>query len=365
MKVVVLHPPLYPVNYDFYNHLGNLVDLMVVQFGEYPSDHVNWTSESLNYRRKSFSLVIIGKGSDSFRNQLYLSFLTYIRNFKPDVVLSIAFWIPSILIALLKETLRCKFIILTNAISATEKDTSYLRKVLRQITLRKTDCVISASNLSTDFLNSIANNLSITLSKQTIDINQWQKDIDSLPDKNQLRETLNLPRDKFIFLGVGNFSYKKNWMFAISLLEKKNDSILVLIGDGAEKDKYIAYIKENNLGDKVILVPVKEGLGLKAYYKAADVFILPSLYEQYGFVVVEALICGLPVLCSKNVGASCLIKDGYNGYQIDPLKDCSEAVNELIKNYEVVSSNCYLSIKDMTLENRAQEFHEIFKSMFS
>ncbi|NGY37404.1 glycosyltransferase family 4 protein [Flavobacterium sp. XN-5] len=365
MKVVVLHPPLYPVNYDFYNHLGSLVDLIVLQFGEYPSDHVDWTAESLTYKRKSFELVVIGNGSDSFRNQLNFSFLTHIRKFKPDIVLSIAFWIPSILIALLKRTLKCKFIILTNAILATEKDTSYLRKLLRQITLQKTDCVISASQLSTDFLNSINKNLNIRLSKQTIDVFQWTKDINSIPDKKQLRKTLKLPENKIVFLGVGNFSYKKNWMSAISLLEKRNDSILVLIGDGAEKDKYIAYIKENNLGDKVILVPVKEGLGLKAYYKAADVFILPSLYEQYGFVVVEALICRLPVLCSKNVGASCLIEDGYNGYLIDPLKGFGEAANDIIKNYKMISSNCYLSVKDMTLENRAQEFHEIFKSIFS
>jgi glycosyltransferase involved in cell wall biosynthesis len=55
------------------------------------------------------------------------------------------------------------------------------------------------------------------------------------------------------------------------------------------------------------------------FYALAEAFILPSLYEEWGLVVNEAMACGLPVVASKTVGsAEDLVVDGVNGFQFDP-----------------------------------------------
>ena len=56
---------------------------------------------------------------------------------------------------------------------------------------------------------------------------------------------------------------------------------------------------------------------LTKLYNESDVFIFPTLGEGYGLVVLEAMSCGLPVICSSNAGGNDAIIDGYNGFVFD------------------------------------------------
>jgi len=57
---------------------------------------------------------------------------------------------------------------------------------------------------------------------------------------------------------------------------------------------------------------------LKKYYSAADVLVMPSLYESFGLVAVEALACGTPVIASKIGEMMNIIKEGKNGFYFSP-----------------------------------------------
>ena len=56
----------------------------------------------------------------------------------------------------------------------------------------------------------------------------------------------------------------------------------------------------------------------KTAVKAADAFVFPTLQDQFGYVVIEALASGLPVICSKKAGVSSIIENGKNGYLVNP-----------------------------------------------
>lgn len=365
MKVVFLHPPLYPVNYHFYNLLGDYVDLTVYQFGNAPSDHPHWTSEKLSSLKKTFDIKVFGEGTDSFANQLNFKFLKELKKDSPEIVLSIAFWLPSLYAMILKKFFGFKFVILTDAIEETENRHSFLRHKIRKFLSTRTDRFISASELTTNYLK---NNFSINyidLSIQTIDVTQWQNDMKTLSNKELIRNKLELDEDKKLLLGVGNFTDKKNWLSAIRAVEKIKNSILILIGSGIEKENYLSYINDHHLESSIIIMDRKEGAELKEYFVVADMFIFPSKYDQFGFVVIEALASGLPVLCSKYSGASSLITDGYNGYIIDPKQDFSQDIQNTIDNLDNLKRNAYKSIDNLTLENRAKEFYTIFQKVLS
>ena len=65
---------------------------------------------------------------------------------------------------------------------------------------------------------------------------------------------------------------------------------------------------------------------MKSIYESADVFVFPSLYEGMAQVGIEAMACGLPIICTKNSGVSDLVEEGVNGFVI-PCADV-EAIRE-------------------------------------
>jgi len=127
MKILILHPPLYPVNHKFFNILGKYADVIVYSFGEYPRLHQHWTIHEMKKKATNYKIKVFGKGAISFKTQMNPSFLNELRIDKPDFVISVAFWFPSLYSSLFKKVLGYKFLITTDAIVETEKNISYTK----------------------------------------------------------------------------------------------------------------------------------------------------------------------------------------------------------------------------------------------
>jgi len=96
-------------------------------------------------------------------------------------------------------------------------------------------------------------------------------------------------------------------------------------------------VAEMGLDDKVIFTGSIPHDALALYYSAADVFVLPSHYESLGFVVIEAMACGTPVVASRVGGIPSVVEHGSTGYLI-PWR-CPEAfasqIEVLLKNKDL------------------------------
>src|SRR5207253_952038 len=95
---------------------------------------------------------------------------------------------------------------------------------------------------------------------------------------------------------------QKNQMGLIEAFHKSemcNNSILYFIGNSTRND-YVDdldnYIHANHLNDRVFITGAKENI--EEYYQASDLFVLFSNFEGSPNALVEAMSCGLPVLCS-------------------------------------------------------------------
>jgi len=95
------------------------------------------------------------------------------------------------------------------------------------------------------------------------------------------------------------------------------DSILALVGDGPERASLEGLACANGVDGKIVFVGRKEDRELCAWYRVASVFALPSGFEPFGAVVNEALLAGVPVVCSNRAGASGLVREGETGAVID------------------------------------------------
>ncbi|HKJ71223.1 MAG TPA: glycosyltransferase [Gammaproteobacteria bacterium] len=86
----------------------------------------------------------------------------------------------------------------------------------------------------------------------------------------------------------------------------------------AVRDRMEALIAEHGLGERVVLFPHLDFAQLLAYYSAADLFVLPSPYEPFGLVAVEAMACGTPVLATCHGGPPEIVEPGSDGDLADP-----------------------------------------------
>jgi D-inositol-3-phosphate glycosyltransferase len=86
--------------------------------------------------------------------------------------------------------------------------------------------------------------------------------------------------------------------------------------DNAEMERLKTLRQELGIGEVVTFLGAREQDTLQYYYSAADVVVVPSHYESFGMVALEAMACGAPVVASDVGGLSYLVKDGQTGFHV-------------------------------------------------
>ena len=139
-------------------------------------------------------------------------------------------------------------------------------------------------------------------------------------DKQTLRDELKL-KQGLTFLFVGQLVDRKGIKELLAVCHKHisqyPDDNLLVIGKGILEHA----LKEKYTSDSIHILGGINYDELYRYYALCDVFIMPTLEDNWCLVIPEAMACGKPVACSiYNGGHYELVQDGVNGYKFDPLK---------------------------------------------
>ncbi len=122
-----------------------------------------------------------------------------------------------------------------------------------------------------------------------------------------------------VVLYIGRIEERRNTLFLIETFNKvreiNHNVCLLLVGDGTEEYKEECSKRINELGLKEFVVYIKKlpQNQLPYLYKQATVFTLPTSYEIFGMVLMEAMLYGVTVITTYNGGSITLIDDGRNG----------------------------------------------------
>ncbi len=130
------------------------------------------------------------------------------------------------------------------------------------------------------------------------------------------RRILGLSEADTAFLYVGDL--RKGARQCITALSRLESGHLILVSRSAP-EQYQLLAAEAGLEKRVHLCPPTNHV--EEYYGAADALLLPSPYDAFALVVTEAMACGLPVIVSREAGASELIDDGANGILLNSAND--------------------------------------------
>ncbi len=140
-------------------------------------------------------------------------------------------------------------------------------------------------------------------------------------DRCAARRQLDLPEEAFLILYVGRFAPLKRvdrLVSALARLRSQGRKVqLVLVGGDdpgtASRQALEAAAGRLQLGNAVHFAGRVAQEALPAYYSAADVMVLPSDYESFGLVLLEALACGTPVAATRVGVAPHIVEVGING----------------------------------------------------
>ncbi len=143
-------------------------------------------------------------------------------------------------------------------------------------------------------------------------------------------------RGKIVVVTVARMTKKKGVQHIIDLapllLEKHDNLLFVMVGDGPLREKLEKTVEKSGLSENFYFtgeVPREKVLG---YLEQADIFALPSVNEAFGISILEAMSKKVPVVAMNNSGVSDIIKNGVNGYLADSLSEFSSYLEDLIEN---------------------------------
>jgi D-inositol-3-phosphate glycosyltransferase len=172
--------------------------------------------------------------------------------------------------------------------------------------------------------------------------------------KDEAKEVVGVPEDSHTILFVGRIEPLKGidkLIQAISIIQNNGElrccpHNLVIIGGepnakseemNAEMARLQDMVEDLGIENFVIFLGKQDQQLLPYYYSASEIVVMPSHYESFGMVALEAMACGTPVVASQVGGLAFLVRDGETGFVVpgNDVQMLAKRIVELIKDKDL------------------------------
>lgn len=169
---------------------------------------------------------------------------------------------------------------------------------------------------------------------------------------DEAKEVIGVPPCESMLLYVGRIEPLKGidvLIEALAVLQAENTTVcLVVIGGDPENgeqapneemERLQSMCRQAGLKDLVTFLGKRSQDSLPYYYSAAEAVVVPSHYESFGMVALEAMACGTPVVASQVGGLAFLVQDGVTGYTVlvDDPQALAHRLSDLLQDHELRS----------------------------
>jgi glycosyltransferase involved in cell wall biosynthesis len=277
-------------------------------------------------------------------NNLNLSIITELVLNKPHVLILSDYTDPTIWLALaVAKLLKIPLIYWTEGIKEPQSILGKISRPFRTLFIKKSGSIIVPGRLSKNYVISVgANPEKVFIAPNTIDTELFVETSNKYGAyKNQLKAQLGF-KDKVLILYVGQLVERKGVKYLLhayaKIKKEYNDVALLVLGSGPLESNLIKLASSLELSDFRI---IGSGLSLKKLimlYSVADIFVLPTLEDVWGFVINEAMACELPVVATRaSQAAQEMIRSGANGYIVKEadVNEMCEALKKLVADSEL------------------------------
>lgn len=328
MKVLFLANVPSPYRVDFFNELGKYCNLTVL-FEKATSDERDQSWE--NYKFHNFKGVILSGKSINADTAFCPSALKYILNPSFDRIICATFTdVTGMLAVQIMKLIHIPYYLeCDGGFAKTGKGIK--EKIKKRIICGATG-YFSTGRICDEYYITYGAETSKLIRYPFSSLKQSDlvQTVPSADEKRRLKKELDI-KEKKVILAVGQFIYRKGFDILMAAVRDIPKDVGIYFVGGIPTKEYLLERDEKKLSN-VHFEGFKLKRDLEKYYKAADLFVLPTREDIWGLVVQEAMAYGLPVISTDKCAAALeLIKHDENGYifpseNVDSLKKYIQAI---------------------------------------
>lgn len=184
-------------------------------------------------------------------------------------------------------------------------------------------------------------------------------------EKKLIKKQLGI-KEKKLVLAVGQFIKRKGFDVLIKSAKIISKQTAICFVGGQPTEEYIRLTEEYHLSNVYFIGYLKKD-DLKEYFKAADIFVLPTREDIWGLVINEAMAYGLPVISTDQcVSAGELIHGNGMIVPVEDSKELANSVNSILSDklkYEKFSFKSIEIAKEYTIETMVADHINLFERM--
>lgn len=329
MKVLFVTNIPSPYRVDFFNELGKHCELTVL-FEKKASDERD--SSWQNYHFDNFNGIFMNGKSISVDMAYCPEVIGYVRNKKWDAVICSNFLSPTGM--KLTSFLRRHHIpYILESDGGFKSSDSFIKKILKTRAIKGADWYLSTSDSHDEYYAYYGADKEKIIRYPFSSIrneNILKKPL-TTQEKSEIKKELGIT-EQFAVLAVGQFIHRKGFDILLKAAKDFPANTGVYFVGGKPTKEYIA-LKENSGLNNVHFVGFKKPDKLSRYYRAADIFVLPTRKDIWGLVINEAAAYALPVITTNRCLAGVqIIENGKNGFivPVENAESISGAVRQLL-----------------------------------
>lgn len=380
MKILFITNYPSPYRVDFFNCWGQLPDVkLTVLFLERPEDQKHRSSKWFHTEFSYFNAVFL-YDKISIGNYVIYKDIFHWLQIKYDGIIFGGYTAPTYMIAM--EYLRLHHIPYSIEIDGglIKKD-SFIRSSVKRHFLSSADFWFSSGKQASKYLvhygadpNRIILYPFTSMTKKDLEMSLAYIPIENSGEKSwcknreiyrqKARKILDV-EEPAVCLFVGRFCKEKGVNLLLNILPQLNKSIGYYFVGGKIDCATQQFINDHNLNN-VHVVDFKTQEELSVYFRAANLFVLPTLHDVWGLVINEAMAYGLPIVTTDLCGAGLeLVEEGKNGVLCHAgdqasLKSALDKIMKLDLNH--LGFESYKRIQNYTIENMVLVHYDYFKS---
>ena len=338
-RVLILHPALAPYRVDMFNALARRCSLRLA----FLSDKV--ANQPFDQERLRAQLVepprYLLRGLDVAGRTIRLGIGKEVRAFRPDVVVTTEFGQATLGVLATRRLgggARAggfAHVVSTEDNPFSVQAETWLHGLGRRALQPRVDCVLTYSEEARAmYLVRFRATQPVVASPLVQDERVLEARLEKAGGAARAEAAARGLLGKRVLLYVGRLAPEKRVDRLIDAVARLRpawpDLVLALVGDGPDRAR-LERRAASEAPSHVLFAGRQEGEGLAAWYRLGSVFVLASEHEPFGAVVNEALVAGMPVVCSDRAGARTLMVAGRNGVVVDAGRP--EALDEALATW--------------------------------
>ena len=175
------------------------------------------------------------------------------------------------------------------------------------------------------------------------------------------------PAKRIVLFSANNYKRKGLPEAVESILKTKDPSRFALVVIG-KPDKGLRSALKRKIGDSFQTVWLSRVDDPAEYYRGADIMLFPTHYDSFANVTAEAMLCGLPLITTRDAGGAEMVTENVNGFVVEDSSKTDEMAKTLDilleeENLQKFSQNAPNTAKLLTTDLCAQKFEALFQKI--